>query len=231
MRGILSTSIIAAASMLAACAADSRIAMAGDILASTQELKLTGMGGWQDGRFKLGASDGRFSRRATQTTLLDTFVRNAGGGSFEIAGPEVGGAASGRCGYEEREIDAGLVTVPNGRLSYNCRFELNGTPVAGGLMLAEVPHGGGILAGRTRAGELRLGQQVVTIRPIHHARGGGLPTGSPLGYAFDLDGRQIGAVDLNGTTKTIYAPIQPGSQRDAVLLASLALSVFWDPGA
>ena len=61
--------------------------------------------------------------------------------------------------------------------------------------------------------------------------GGGLPTGMPLGYAFDVGGRQIGAVDLNGTNKTIYAPSRPGPERDAVLMASLALSVFWDPGA
>ena len=87
------------------------------------------------------------------------------------------------------------------------------------------------MAGRTRAGELRLGQLTVAIRPIHQAQGGGLPTDMPLGYAFDVGGRQIGAVDLNGTNKTIYAPRQPGSERDAVLMASLALSVFWDPGA
>jgi hypothetical protein len=70
----------------------------------------------------------------------------------------------------------------------------------------------------------------VGIRPIHHAASGGLPTGMPLGYAFEIAGRQVGAVDLNGTGKTIYAPRQPGPERDAVLMASLALSVFWDPG-
>jgi hypothetical protein len=231
MRGLFVASTFLLASMLTGCVGDARIAMPGDLQSNTEELKLTGLGGWQDGHFRLGASEGRFSRRATQTTVFDTFVRNAGRGSFEVAGPELGGKAAGRCGFEERAIDTGVVVVPNGRLTYNCRFELNGTPVAGGLMLAEVPKGSGVLAGRTRAGELRLGQLAVGIQPIHHARSGGLPTGTPLGYAFHVAGRQIGAVDLNGTNKTIYAPRQPGPEHDAVLLASLALSVFWDPGA
>ncbi len=57
-----------------------------------------------------------------------------------------------------------------------------------------------------------------------------VPAGTPLGYAFHLDGRQIGAVDLNGTDKTIYAP-RAGPEREAVLAAGLALSIFWDPAA
>ena len=205
--------------------------MPGDLQSNSEVLRLTGMGGWQDGHFRLGASEGRFSRRATKTTALNAFVRNAGGGGFEVTGPELGGSAGGRCGFQEREINAGVATLPNERLTYNCAFQRDGQPVDGGLFLAEVPSGSGILAGRTRAGELRLGQLTVAIRPIHQAQGGGLPTDMPLGYAFDVGGRQIGAVDLNGTNKTIYAPRQPGSERDAVLMASLALSVFWDPGA
>ena len=227
---LLASALVATSTSLGGCS-EARIAMPGELQSTTEELKLAGMGGWQDGHFRLGASEGRFSRRATQTKLFDTFVRNAGSGSFEVAGPELGGTAGGRCGFEEREIDAGVVTLPNGRLTYRCAFRRNGKPVAGGLMLAEVPHGTGAFAGRTRAGEVRLDGLAVDVRPIHRARGGSLPAGTPLGYSFHIDGRQVGAVDLNGTTKTIYAPRQPGPERDAVLMASLALSVFWDPGA
>ena len=209
---------------------EAHIAMPSDVAANTERLELTGMGGWQEGRFRLGHSEGRFSRRATQTTLFDTFVRNAGGGTFEIIGPEVDGGLVGRCGFDEREVNLRIVVVPDGRLTYTCRFDRNGRQVDGGLFLAEVPNGSGLLAGRTRAGELQMGQLTVGIRPVHHAQGGGLPAGMPLGYAFDIAGRQIGAVDLNGTNKTIYAPRAPGPERDAVLMASLALSVFWDPG-
>lgn len=231
MRRFLLATVFLMPAVLGGCVSDARIAMPGDPKADTEVLKVAGMRGWQDGRFRLGASEGRFSRRATKTKVFNTFVRNAGGGSFEVMGPELGGTAGGRCGFDEREIDTGMAVVPNGRLTYNCVFHRDGRPVPGGLMLAEVPNGTGILAGRTRAGEVRLNQLTVAIRPIHRASAGGLPTGTPLGYAFDIGGRQIGAVDLNGTNKTIYAPSRPGPERDAVLMASLALSVFWDPGA
>jgi hypothetical protein len=209
---------------------DARIAIPGELQSSTEELKIAGMGGWQDGHFRVGNSEGRFSRRSTQTKLFDTFIRNAGSGSFDVAGPDFGGVAGGRCGFDEHDIDLGAAVISNGRLTYRCSFQRDGRPVTGGLMLAEVPNGNGPPAGRTRAGELRLDQLVVNIRPVHRARGGGLPAGMPLGYTFDVDGHQIGAVDLNGPAKTIYAPRQAGLHRDAVLMASLALSVFWDPG-
>lgn len=217
--------------LLAGCVGSARIAIPGDVQASTEQLKLTGMGGWQDGHFRLGASEGKFSRRLAQTKFLGAFVRNSGGGSFELVGPELGGIAGGRCGFDEREIDTGLAVVPSGRLTYHCDFQRDGRPVEGGLMLAEVPHGHGPFSGRTRAGEFRLGQLIVGVQPIHRAAGGGLPVGTPLGYAFLVEGRQIGAVDLNGTNKTIYAPRNAGPERDAVLMASLAMSVFWDPGS
>ena len=205
--------------------------MPSDVLANTEQLELTGMSGWQDGHFNLGASEGKFSRRSSTTTVFDRFVRNAGHGNFEIAGPELGGVAIGRCAFDEREIDADVAVLPNGRLTYTCEFSRDGRRIDGGLLLAEVPHRTGLLAGRTRAGEVRLGATRVGIRAIHHVEGGGLPTGTPLGYAFDVNGRQIGAIDLNGGDKTIFAPARPGPERDAVLMASLALSVFWDPGA
>jgi hypothetical protein len=209
---------------------EARIATPSDLAANTEQLELSGMGGWQDGRFRLGSSEGRFSRRADQAKFVNTFIRNAGGGSFEVRGPEFGGTAGGRCGFDEREVDLGVAVVPNGRLTYNCEFHRAGQRLYGSLFVAEVPNGSGLLAGRTRAGELQIGDLRIGIRPIHHADGGGLPTGMPLGYAFDIGGRHVGAVDLNGTNKIIFAPRQAGSERDAVLMASLALSVFWDPG-
>lgn len=226
------TGLLALAALaVSGCMSDAQLALPSDIPANAERLELTGMGGWQDGRFKLGASEGKFSRRAATTTVFDKFVRNSGRGDFEIAGPELGGITTGRCSFEEREFNAGVAVVPNGRLTYRCEFSRDSRKIDGELLLAEVPRGSGLLAGRSRAGEVRLGATRVGIRAIHHAQGGGLPAGTPLGYAFDVDGRQIGAVDLNGGKKTILVPVEPGPVRDAVLMASLSLSVFWDPDA
>jgi hypothetical protein len=44
-----------------------------------------------------------------------------------------------------------------------------------------------------------------------------------------MHGREIGALDLNGLNKTIFAP-RLGPEREAVLAASLALSILWYDG-
>jgi len=218
------------AAMLGGCVREARIAMPSDVAATTERIELTGMGGWQSGRFRLGASEGRFTRRASQSNLLGIFRRNIGGGTFDVNGPEFGGGLSGSCGFHETEIDTGIAVLPNARLAYGCEFDQDGRHLQGGLLLREVPTSRSVLAGRTRAGQIEIGDLHLDIRPIHQMEGGGLPTGSPLGYAFDLQGRQIGAVDLNGPNKTIYAPRQAGPEREAVLAAAVALSIFWDPG-
>lgn len=76
---------------------------------------------------------------------------------------------------------------------------------------------------------LLFDRQLIGIRSIHRFEGGKVPAATPLGYAFSVDGREIGAIDLNGPDKTVFVPRDP-RLREAVLAASLALSIFWDPG-
>ena len=231
MRTIGFAALALAAALSSGCVREARIALPSDVQARTERIELTGMGGWERGEFRLGASSsGTFTRRSLQTRLADFYVQNIGGGSFDVAGPELGARLSGRCGFHEEEFDTGVVVAPGARLAYGCEFARDRVPLRGGLLLKEVPTSRSLLAGRTRAGELQVGELTLGVRAIHQLEGGSLPSGSPLGYAFHLDGRQIGAVDLNGPNKTIYAPATPGPEREAVLLASLALSVFWDPG-
>lgn len=219
-----------ATTVLTGCVREARIAMPADLPARTERLEINGMGYGEHGDFTLGASQGRFARLSLQTG--DGFVNdNVGRGSLAIAGPELGGRVTAICGFHEREIDMGVLVATRDRLAYGCEFERDRVPLPGGLLLAEVPASRGLLAAPTRAGEMRIGDVRIGIRAIHDMEGGRVPSGTPLGYAFDVDGRQIGAVDLNSGDKTVYAPRTPGAEREAVLLASLALSIFWDPGA
>lgn len=224
------SALLLGAALAGGCVRDAHIAMPADLQANTQRIELTGMGFGERGDFHLGSAPGTFTRRSLQTRLDDFYIQNIGGGSFDVAAPEGTARLSGRCGFHEEEFDSGVIVAPGLRLAYGCEFARDGVPIPGGLLLREVPTSRSILAGRTRAGELEVGGVTLQVRAIHEMEGGRVPSGSPLGYAFHLGGRQIGAVDLNGENKTIYAPAQPGPEREAVLLASLALSVFWDPG-
>ncbi len=230
MKTIGLAALLAGAVLASGCVREARIAMPSDVQARTERIELTGMSGWERGDFRLGTAPGTFTRRSTQTRLDDFYVENIGGGSFDVAGAETGARLSGRCGFHEEEFDTGAIVAPGLRLAYGCEFARDGRPLRGGLLLREVPTSRSLLAGRTRAGELEVGDLTLRVRAIHDMEGGAVPSGSPLGYAFHIDGRQVGAVDLNGPNKTVYAPVEPGPVREAVLLASLALSVFWDPG-
>lgn len=229
MRLIGFSAVALCAALVSACVPDAQIAIPGELRTQTDRIELTGMGGWERGNFRLGAAPGSFTRHARQTRNDGFHVQNIGGGSFDVAGTETGVRLSGRCGFHEEEFAAGMVTAPGLRLAYGCEFARAGDKLPGGLLLKEVPTSDSILAGRTQSGELDLGGLKLGIRAIHDMEGGRARSGTALGYAFDVGGRRIGAVDINGPNKTVYAPRAPGPEREAVLLASLALSIFWNP--
>ena len=64
----------------------------------------------------------------------------------------------------------------------------------------------GPLTAETRVGRLTLGGRVIDIEPIHKSPNLEIPTSEPLGYRFVGTNQDLGAIDLNGERKTIYAP-------------------------
>ena len=211
------------AGTLSGCIRESRIAMSSDLAANTERLELTGMGFGQRGDFDFAGSEGRFTRGADRLQLLDAvLVSNSGGGTFRHAGLE------GACSYREREINIGAISLPERPFLYRCSFGRNGLPAGELVIEEETGTAGSLLSKRGRRGFMTFAGERYTIKSIHREQGGGLASGTALGYRFDHDGREIGAVDLNGENKTVFAP-RGGGAREAVFAGSLALSVLWDP--
>jgi hypothetical protein len=208
------------------------IALSPQLTATSEALPLTGMGYGETGRFALAGSSGAFERRALSSTsqapfLDDGITQYRGGGHYSVSGADFAGTVSATCRYTEVELDTGAVTATLERFRYRCSFARDGRPIDAELRLAAVPRSPGkLLSAATRAGELRIGGQAMTIEPIHHAVETRLPSGNPLGYRFVRDGQDIGAIDLNGERKTVFAP-RHGPDREAVLIGSLALSILW----
>ena len=226
---ILALSLLAGA---ASGCSTARIALSPHLAAATEPLALTGMGYGETGRFAVAGSSGSFTRKALESRQLAPFTDDAtthyrGGGSYSISGPDVAGTVSATCRYHEDEVDAGALVTTVERFRYRCAFARDGRPIDADLRLAAVPRSPGkLLSAATRAGRLRVGGQTLMIEPIHHMVGTRLPSGDPLGYRFIRDGREIGAVDLNGERKTVFAP-RHGPDREAVLIGSVALSILW----
>ena len=212
-----------AAMMLGGCIRESRIALPSDLAASSETLELTGMGFGRRGDFLLAGSEGRFTRGADQLSLHNAFlVRNSGAGSFSYAGLE------GACRYREEAVNLGPVSLDTRPFAYRCFFGRGGLPVGELVIEEETGPAGSMLSKRGRRGFLLFDGVRYDIASIHRDQAGGLAAASPLGYRFEADGRAVGAVDLNGVSKTLFAP-RGGPGREAVFAGSLALSVLWDP--
>lgn len=223
--------LAATATVLAACSIrEGRIAVPSQLAEEAERLELRGMGGGRSGGFDLAGNRGLFTRRADRLGIFDPlFVGHRGGGSFTIAGPATGRALAGRCAYREAKVDVGPFSLTPQRLAYRCEFARDGRPIEAELVIEDPQSAFGTLHGRSeRRGMLWFEGQRITVRSIHRDQGGGLPVPHPLGYMFEADGGEIGAVDLNGANKTLYVP-RSEPQREAVIAAALALAILWDP--
>jgi hypothetical protein len=120
------------------------------------------------------------------------------------------------------------VSVDARPFAYHCFFGRNGAQVGELVIEEETGSVGSMLSKRGRRGFLLFDGVRYEVTSIHRDQGGGFAAATPLGYRFDADGRAVGAVDLNGTNKTLFAP-SSGRAREAVFAGGLALSVLWDP--
>jgi hypothetical protein len=220
---------LAAASLAGCSVQEARIAVPAHLAADLEMIEVTGMGGGTSGRFQVAGVPGRFSRGAERLGVMDPLlVRHRGGGTFQLPQSHLGPPMSGRCSYGEQQVNAGPIKVTPYRLVYWCDLSSDGRP-DGRLVLHDRNAPLGSLSGRSEREGLfeHRGRQLV-VRSIHRSQGRSLQLQTPLGYMFIADGREVGAVDLNGPDKTIMAP-RTGEHREAVIAAGLALSIFWDP--
>jgi hypothetical protein len=223
MKKLLAAATAVAAIAASGCVREAQIRMPHELVAQNERIELTGMGGGRSGSFRLGADSGQFTRGADQLAIFDPLVvRNRGGGGFSLS--VAGRPVEGSCGYRAEEVNVGPIAAPSRTFAYRCLFARGGRPVDAQLLLHATPPKLGMEA---RGGLLEFEGQRLTLRSIHNDAKGGLPTPAPLGYVFELDGRAVGAIDLNGPNKTIH--VAPGPSRDAVIAGSLALAILWDP--
>jgi hypothetical protein len=211
---------------LGGCVREARMATPSALAADGERLELSGMGGGTSGSFSLAGASGRFTRSAESVSWPGA-KRNRGGGSFELSAGE--GQLAGECRFRRGEAVAGPIAVTTRPFAYACDFFRGGRPIDAELVVGEARESAGSrLSKEERRGTLFFEGRRYDLRSVHKDAGGGLATAAPLGYLIEAEGRPVGAVDLNGTNKTLIAPRDP-AEREAVIAAGLALSVLWDP--
>lgn len=230
MRKILGSVILSSVALSACSVREARIETTPALAVSTERLDLSGMGIGERGSFRLGSSSGTFTRSADRLGIFDPLlVRHKGAGSFRLQASQVAPDLAGRCSYREGIVNVGPLSVTPDRLVFHCDFAREGRPIEASLVIADPKSTWGAAHGRDeRIGTLVYEGRQFAVRSIHRDASGGLPTPHALGYSFSAEGREIGAVDLNGPNKTLHVP-RTGPEREAVIAASVALSTFWDP--
>jgi hypothetical protein len=208
-----------------------RIALPQDVVSTTDAIAIEGMGFGERGSFRLGSSSGRFTRHALSERDMAPFAATDlkhfyGGGSLSVEGPDFQGVVEAECRYREIQERDGPTTTTVVLFVYRCTFMRDGRPLEAELILRAAPRRVWGLTAETRTGEISLNGRTIMLQPIHDSPDTRLPAVDPLGYRFVSDGRDIGAINLNGERKMLYAPRTP-EDREAVLVTGLALSILW----
>ena len=216
------------------CAAigPARMALPPGLEAETDRVELVGLGGGTSGAFALAGHSGRFTRGESRLGVFDPLlVFNRASSSFEVGGPELERPVAAVCRMRQDSVTVGMISVDTRKMHYGCDFSAGGRPLAGYFAITERSDSLRARLTRTeRHGEMLLDATRLEVRSTSRLEGSSWPSETPIGYLIDLDGRTIAGIELNGTRPALYLPrhAEPEARR-AVLLASLALAVFWDP--
>lgn len=224
----------AAIACLAGCAsvAPARMATPPGLGETAERIVLTGVGGARAGDFEAGSHSGSFERSATRLALFDPLIeRRAGWTRFSLAGPGIDGRLDVECAMHQRGVNLGPFSVEPEPMTYACTIDHQGRRLPARFEV--VAHQSGF-AGSLRAsrrGEIALAGALVQIRSEHGLEGSPLALATPSGYVFERDGLTLGALDLNGAPAILFGSTADLAERRAILVAALALALFWDPAA
>lgn len=229
--------ILAAAALAIATVAHSSPTMTGmaAVAPKGQSVNLQGVGWGQKGRFELPelGAKGVFRRSADSSGRRE--VDYAGTVDFTLDRGEHS-AVTGHCRYRQGtsefrdrigrdvRVETTMLDLP---FNYTCRFLREGQEI--GKLMLDRASGAAIDLRTLRRGEVQVGSARLDLRSVHTFEGSKMPAEMPLGYLMAARDGDVGAAYLNGGTRRLVLPAA-GDQREAALLASLALALLWDPG-
>lgn len=204
--------------------------LAPELAAQSTPISIKGIGGWTHGRFHAGEFEGGYERSEERLSFFDTAIRNSGHSEFVIEGPGIGSTIEANCRMRERILDFGFVEFTPKRMSYRCDFTADGRDIPARFELQEVRTGlGGMLNRRERRGEIALGGETVQIRSVHSLAGSPIEMANPIGYVFEQEGRPVGAVETNETSRIFVGDRNDVGLRRTITIGAIALAIFWDP--
>lgn len=226
MRKIVSIAVLA---MLVASCAPAQMRLPAGLSEGGSRFVFDGVNGPTSGEYVAGPYHGRFDNALSRSRLLLGDRKRQAWTRFTIEGGAVDVPISAQCEVFSRAIDLGSTKITVAPLSYGCAFERDGRALPATFELHEVVAGGTAIYREERSGEIELDGAMLRFRSVHAIKGSGMPTITPVGYAFERGGRAIAALDLAGDpVLTVDPGVAPEMER-AIAVASVALAIFREP--
>jgi hypothetical protein len=196
-------------------------------LTTASATPITGIGGGERGSFAIGQNSGQFERSAQELSFFGLFNMKDGGVNFSLQGADFAQGLQAACTMRERSVTIDIVEFKPAPMALGCDLRLAGQPAPAVLEIQEAAPD--FTNRQQRRGVVMIDGVRLDIRSVHDMDGGILPAAQPLGYVFERDGVAIGGVDINGGPAMIETAGLTPADHKAIMLASVALSVFWDP--
>jgi hypothetical protein len=196
-------------------------------LTTASATPITGIGGGERGSFAIGQNSGQFERSAQELSFFGLFNMKDGGASFSLQGADFAQGLQAACTMRERTVTIDIVEFKPAPMALGCDIRLASQPAAAVLEIQESAPD--FTNRQQRRGVVMIEGVRLDIRSVHDMDGGILPASAPLGYVFERNGVAVGGVDINGGPAMIETAGLGPADHKAIMLASVALSVFWDP--
>jgi len=200
-------------------------------LTSAKLYQVAGLGHGRTGTFQIGAWNGAFQRSDDRLAIFDPLIQQRKGlVQFSFNGPSLDGTIRAECSAKERTLQLDFIAMTVSPMAYSCSFRHDGRTLPARFEVQSQSDGVETLMAR-RAGEIAFDRAIVQIRSSHRIVGTPLPSPTPMGYEFTRAGAPIGSVSFNkGMEVRVVQGTTPEEER-AIILASLALGIVWDPAA
>lgn len=230
--------VLLAAGLGACAVAPARMELPPQLLGA-DSVPFEGLGFGRSGSFFVAGRAVRFERSADRLSLFGTVGSNRAALEFSVAAGTPAEVHA-RCTGRGADLQRGSATLQVQPMVLTC--EMRGRS-SGRLQLGDAPAPRpGLLQPASWAGRYTSGPLTIDIAAVHALQGTPMPLDTPAGHVFTHAGRPVAALELTGRRPLLRRlPATSGAAAaaeaaeadaavaDAILHASIALALLWDP--
>ncbi|GAD79521.1 hypothetical protein [Vibrio ezurae] len=193
------------------------------VLPVTVDGKFGGFG--DEGSFKVAELyNGRFTRDSNKSSYFGVMGSTQGSMMAELDSKD-GKHWKLQCSGKESNLSLASLGLSSKAKPFKCDITEDGQSVGTYEITAE--HS--LMGASKESGFVSVNGVKIQLAAVKKAQGSAFETGQPLGYSFTIDGKEVAATQTNGSISIQMLPELTDSQRDTVVVGSIASALSWRP--